>query len=225
MPSYYSQNLSASRLKRVYEIAPERTRQYLKAEVEFVTSRIKPGDRVLDLGCGYGRVMPDFLDAGAEHVAGIDSSVDNIVMGREYLAGNDDWSLSVMSAEKLGFRDGIFEITAAIQNGISAFQAEPLDLIREAVRVTKPGGRVLFSTYSPRFWDYRLEWFKLQADEGLLGEIDGEMTKEGLIVCKDGFRAMTYSEEQLRGFARALGLTAQIEEVDESSLFLEVEKG
>ncbi len=194
------------------------------AEVEFVKTRIRPGDRVLDLGCGYGRVMPDFLDAGAGFVDGIDSSVDNIVMGREYLAAYENWTLSVMSADRLGFRDDVFEVTTAIQNGISAFQADPVELIREADRVTKPGGVILFSTYSPKFWDYRLEWFKLQADEGLLGEIDWEKTKDGVIVCRDGFQATTYSEEQLRGFARALDLKEEIVEVDESSVFLLIVK-
>ena len=146
MEGYYSEKLSASRLKRVYDLAPERTREYLKAEVEFVKSRIRQGDRVLDLGCGYGRVTPDFLEAGAGYVDGIDSSYDNIVMGREYLAGYKKWSLSVMNAVKLGFREGTFNVTVAIQNGISAFHVEPMDLIREAVRVTKPGGIILFST-------------------------------------------------------------------------------
>ena len=195
------------------------------AEADFVKSRIKPGDRMLDLGCGYGRVMPDFLSAGAGHVSGIDSSADNIMMGMEYLAGIYNWSLTVMSADKLGFKDSVFDVTAAIQNGISAFHTDPLELIREAVRVTRSGGTVLFSTYSPKFWESRLEWFKLQADEGLLGAIDWEQTKDGVIVCKDGFRAATYSEEELRGLARALGLKGEIVEVDESSLFLVIMKG
>ena len=45
-----------------------------------------------------------------------------------------------------------------------------------AVDVTRPGGRVLFSSYAEAFWDHRLAWFRLQAREGLLGEIDEAAT-------------------------------------------------
>jgi len=55
---YYSKKLSAERLKMCYEIAPPRIRQYLKAEVDFILNKIKPGDIVLELGCGYGRIIP-----------------------------------------------------------------------------------------------------------------------------------------------------------------------
>ncbi len=57
MTSYYTRKLTAQRLKQVYDIADPRVRQYLKAESDFVLDRIRSGDRVLDLGCGYGRIM------------------------------------------------------------------------------------------------------------------------------------------------------------------------
>ena len=49
MDNYYSKNFSAERLKRRYDIAPQRIRQYMKAEVEHVLSKIKKEDKVLDL--------------------------------------------------------------------------------------------------------------------------------------------------------------------------------
>ena len=51
---YYSDNLAAERLKRCYDIAPPRVRQYLQAELDFVLDRVRPGDVILDLGRGYG---------------------------------------------------------------------------------------------------------------------------------------------------------------------------
>ncbi len=49
MDYYYSKKLSAERLRRCYDIAPQRIRQYMKAEVEYVLSKIKKEDKVLDL--------------------------------------------------------------------------------------------------------------------------------------------------------------------------------
>ena len=78
---YYSDKLSAERLQRVYEIAPPRIRQYFKAEINHVVQRISPGDIVLDLGCGFGRIIPDLINK-AGLVIGIDTSLPSLKLGK-----------------------------------------------------------------------------------------------------------------------------------------------
>ena len=129
-----------------------------------------------------------------------------------------------MDAADLGFCDGSFDLVACVQNGISAFKVDQERLIREALRVTRPGGSVLFSSYSERFWPERLNWFRIQADNGLLGEIDEEATGNGVIVCKDGFRATTVGPEDFFALAEKIAVDPEITEVDESSLFCEIVK-
>ena len=85
--------------------------------------------------------------------------------------------------------------------------------------MAKPGGKVLFSTYAQRFWPHRLEWFRRQAEEGLVGEIDEKRTGDGVIVCRDGFRATTFTEAQFRALALNFPVIVEITEVDRSSLF------
>lgn len=221
MRDYYSEKLSSDRLKRVYDVASPRVRQYLESEIKYVVDRIKPDDCVLELGCGYGRVLRDLCDT-AGMVLGIDSSVSSVIMAKDDLAGSPNVRLSAMNAGWLGFANDRFDIVACIQNGISAFKVEPRDLVAESVRVTRPGGRVLLSSYSDKFWDDRLEWFETQAAEGLLGEIDYDATGDGVIICKDGFRATTFNSDDFARLASALDLEYRIEEVDESSLFCEL---
>jgi 2-polyprenyl-6-hydroxyphenyl methylase/3-demethylubiquinone-9 3-methyltransferase len=59
----------------------------------------------------------------------------------------------------------------------------------------------------------------LQANEGLLGEIDEDKTGNGKIVCKDGFTATTFTPDQFQQLVNSLGRKAEITEVDESVLF------
>ena len=207
----------------MYEIADERVKQYLRAEAEYVCSGVRPGELVLDLGCGYGRIILNILEKKVKAI-GIDSSLDNLIYGREHLKRYINWNLLCMDAGKLGFANEVFDVAICIQNGISAFKVEPKVLLKESLRVLKPGGTALFSTYSPRFWEHRLRWFRAQAAEGLLGEIDDDKTGNGVIVCKDGFKAFTFSTEELTGFTAGMDCKAHIIEVDESSVFLEVVK-
>lgn len=221
MKDYYSEKLSAERLRKVYKLASARVRRYLEAEIQFVLARIQPGATVLELGCGYGRVL-ERLTAKTDNVIGIDTSSASLIMARES-AGCSTSLLLAMDAANLGFRKKCFDLVACIQNGISAFNVDQERLIREALHVTRSGGRVLFSSYSERFWEDRLDWFRVQSDHGLLGEIDEEATGNGVIACKDGFRATTIGTDDFRALASRIGVFPFITEVDGSSIFCEIE--
>ncbi|MBD3408108.1 MAG: methyltransferase domain-containing protein [Candidatus Lokiarchaeota archaeon] len=218
---YYSEKLSADRLKRCYDIAPPRTQQYLDAELDYATSLIDEDDTVLELGCGYGRILPRLAESG-KTVVGIDTSYTSLSMAQnEYIMGNRIHLLQA-NANLLPFRNASFDAVLVLQNGISAFKLDPLQLMMETIRVTRDGGLSIFSSYSPKFWNGRMEWFRLQSDEGLLGEIDWALTKDGEIVCKDGFRATTFTQEDFLKLTTSLeqdNLEVAISEIDESSIF------
>ena len=128
-----------------------------------------------------------------------------------------------MNARKLLFPVESFDVVLCLQNGISAFHIDQRKLIREAIRVTKKGETILFSSYSDKIWDERLKWFQLQSDAGLLGKIDEKKTRDGMIVCEDGFTASTVDEEKFIELTeRISGIQVSITEVDKSSVFLSI---
>jgi len=220
---YYRERLSADRLLRCYEIAPERIRQYLDAEIEFVISNLDGTGLVLELGCGYGRVMRA-VSKFVSWVVGNDISRESLEFARSYMASCENYDVLLMDASRMGFRSCVFDVVFCIQNGISAFGVDKKRLIAETVRVTKDNGIILFSSYSPKIWEARLEWFRRQSLFGLIGEIDEEKTCEGTIVCKDGFGATTVSSDEFVELLGDFGLNASIIEVDESSIFCRVIK-
>jgi 2-polyprenyl-6-hydroxyphenyl methylase/3-demethylubiquinone-9 3-methyltransferase len=103
-------------------------------------------------------------------------------------------------------------------------KAEPISYISKLMNLLANGGKAFFSSYSPQFWEHRLTWFHEQADKGLLCEIDMDKTKDGVIVCKDGFRAVTHSPEDMDTFGKASGFSYEVTEVDNSSVFLIITK-
>jgi 2-polyprenyl-6-hydroxyphenyl methylase/3-demethylubiquinone-9 3-methyltransferase len=217
----YAGRLSAERLERCYQIAPQRVRQYLDAEVDFVLERIQMSNLVLELGCGYGRILTT-LASKDRWVIGIDTSFPSLAYGKRLLSGTPNCLLVQMDAGRLSFFDQTFDAVLCIQNGISAFHIDQEHLVRESIRVTRPGGKILFSSYSHKFWDHRLEWFRLQSEEGLLAEIDFDRTGDGVIVCRDGFTATTVSPERFRSITSGLNVDTKVVEVDGSSLFCEM---
>ncbi len=216
---YYSEKLSGGRLRRCYEVAPPRVQRYLEAEIDYILQYVRPSCRVLELGCGYGRVLGPLADRAA-FVLGIDTSLDSLRLARSELGGK--CRLAAMDAVALALADAVFDLVICVQNGIAAFGVDKRRLIEEAIRVTRQGGTVLFSTYSEKFWDRRLEWFRVQAAHGLIGELDLEATGGGVIVCKDGFRAETVSPEAFRTLLAGFRRPPRITEVDDSSLFCEI---
>ncbi len=221
--SYYSQKLSGERLKLCYSIAPPRVKQYLEAEIDFVLRKVDPTDIVLELGCGYGRVLLLLAEKAALAV-GIDTALESLHLHGDLCRNVRHCSVLAMDAGHMGFKNGQFDKVVCVQNGISAFQLEHKELIAEALRVTRPGGSVFLSSYAERFWEDRLGWFRQQAEHGLIGEIDEEATGKGVIVGKDGFKATTVTAQDFRALASEFGLVPLVTEVDGSSLFCELRK-
>ena len=216
--SYYAQKLSALRLEQVYALAGERVRQYLRAEIDHVARGVTPGDCVLELGCGSGRVM-DSLTEKSGRVWGIDTALESLQLYRRRCPCA---ALAAMDAGRLAFKAQRFDLIVGIQNFISACKVPPQQLLLESLKAARPGGRILLSSYADQFWPHRLAWFRQQAAAGLLGPLDETATGDGVIVCKDGFRATTFSRKAFLDLASACRVPAQVYTVDDSSVFCEI---
>ncbi len=220
MKSYYIEKLSGNHLHRVYSLADESVKSYLKGEIEFCREKISSGDRILELGCGYGRVLKA-LASDAHIIEGIDNAPGNVEMAGEYLHNLPGIKVHLMSVDNLDFANDSFDLVLCTQNGLSAFGLDPLIVIREALRVAKHGGRLICCTYARSFWPIRLQWFRKQADAGLLGAIDETKTGRGVIACVDGFMSTSMTEEQFQDIASVFHLAVNITELPGGSLISE----
>lgn len=226
MTGYYAQRLAGERLARCYAVAPPRVRRYLDAEVAHLLAHVGAADEVLELGCGHGRVA-ERIAAVAAHVVGIDLAEDSLDLARRRAAAAGiapRCTYLRMDALALDFPADRFDVVACVQNGLCAFRVDRQALVREAWRVLRPGGVLLLSTYADAFWPDRLAWFERQAAEGLIGTVDREASRDGTIVCVDGFRAGRATADELRAIGAMLGAPARIDEVDGSSLWCELRK-
>ena len=133
-------------------------------------ARVRPGDRVLDLGCGEGDL--GLLVAGVASVTGVDVSTAMLRSARKRCGGR--LRLVRGSAGRLPFAPATFDVV------MSAFVLRNLDdlpaALAELARVLRPGGRLaLLDITGPRWpgarWAFDA-YFGLAAP--LLGRLVGQ---------------------------------------------------
>jgi SAM-dependent methyltransferase len=101
------------------------------------------GTRLLDVGCGAGLALRLAADRGAD-VRGLDAASGMLEFARRRVPGA---RLVQGEIQALPFEDETFDAVT----GFNSFQyaADPVAALREAKRVTAPGGRVLALVWSP----------------------------------------------------------------------------
>ena len=223
MDNYYVDKLNSSGLYKVYDTKIDRVTQFLEAEIDFVRERLSGDESILELGAGYGRIMK-VLARSCLSITGIDISEQSVSFAKEYLKDCDNCEVFCMDVNNMKF-GSMFDVVLCLQNGLSAIRGSSVEsIITLAMKQLKPSGTAYFSSYSPKFWSQRLEWFQEQANKGLIGEIDLEKTKDGNIVCMDGFVSGTISEEKFRRLGDLTGCNYDIYEQDNSTVFLVIKK-
>lgn len=215
--NYYEKRLNSKDLFEVYQTNIPRIKQYLDAEISFVKNNLNGNEKVLELGAGYGRIVKE-LAGKCNSIMGIDISKDNVLLSEQYLENNSNAKVIEMDIHNITLEEK-FDVILCLQNGLSAMKITSNDLLKIS-QLVKNGGKIYFSTYSEKFFESRLKWFEEQADKKLLGKINYNKTKDGFIVCEDGFRAITFSEKDLNLIGDILGYEYYIRYIDNSSVFL-----
>jgi SAM-dependent methyltransferase len=118
---------------------------------EALVDKLKVGDglRVLDLGCGDGTTAVPAAQRGAD-VLGVDIAAHLVAAGnaRAESLGLDNLSFQEGDATDLSeLDDESFDLVVSVFGAM--FAPKPLDVAKEMVRVTKPGGRIVMGNWIP----------------------------------------------------------------------------
>jgi SAM-dependent methyltransferase len=125
----------------------------------------RPGQRLLDVGCGPGAVSALLAErVGAAAVCAIDPSAPFVAAARERLPGVD---VRQGTAESLPWPDATFD--QGLAQLVVHFMTDPVAALREMSRVTRGGGLIAASV-----WDYAGGRSPLSVFWAAVAELDPE---------------------------------------------------
>ena len=126
---------------------PKALRSFCGVGNPFSISKIGPGSRILDIGCGAGfDLLVASESVGADgHVCGIDLSEEMIKQAEKLIEqyGKQSISLKHVASESIPYAVETFDYV--ISNGVFNLSPMKAKLFTEIFRVLKPGGTLQFA--------------------------------------------------------------------------------
>ena len=110
-----------------------------KGDSMFLGSGVSGLNHLLDVGCGKGDFMNRMRRQGWK-VEGLEVDADAV----EYARSTSDLSVHLGSLEDIRFPDNTFDVITS--NHVIEHVHDPISLIRECLRILKPGGRLVLAT-------------------------------------------------------------------------------
>jgi SAM-dependent methyltransferase len=142
-----------------FDYTPFRTPDFVLNRARKKIESLGHFESAIDLGCGTGAAMQMLLDAGCDHVAGMDFSRGMLDQAEQNLRAAGDQSIDLINGDILT-TDLENEFDLAVCFGALGHvpQKDEPEFVGNIARLLKPGGKFLFVTstmlpwWSPAYW-------------------------------------------------------------------------
>jgi len=177
---------------------PKPIQEFLEGEIDFIKKQILPGKKILEIGCGYGRLM-EILSENAEKVVGIDYSKRLLEEAKKRLSRKENTKVFLMNAKNLEFNDESFDYVVCLDNSFGNMPGIESQVLKEMIRTCKSGGEIIVSVFSENAVETQIENYKRIGLKEIRDDGKAIHTKEGLY-------SRRFTKEDLKNLFKEAGL-------------------
>jgi sterol 24-C-methyltransferase len=172
---------------------------------------VKPGAKILDIGCGRGRVAQHVASLTKGNVLGVNIDPDQLESARRFAmskgsANRCDFQAVDLNDLPLPFKDNSFDAIYQIQ--VFSLAKNFDKLWQELYRIVKPGGRIVcldwlkLSKYNPNNPHHANLMQRIKPLIGAIGTLSAEEYAESMK--KAGFKVITNENASINGLQAPL---------------------
>jgi ubiquinone/menaquinone biosynthesis C-methylase UbiE len=179
---------------------PHLLQEFLDRELALIRECIPKVESILEVGCGYGRLL-DVLRLKADIAVGIDFSRPMLERAKLHLR-EKNVELYEMNAENMNFPPANFDYAVCLNATFGNMPGIEENVLQEMKRVSRRG--LMITAFAPEAKDTQFENYKRI---GLTG-----ITDDGTAVrTQEGFYSRRFTRDQLDQLFRKVGLEPRID--------------
>ena len=184
------------------------TRQEIRFLLDLLA--LKPGDRVLDVGCGPGRHSVPLAEAGLA-VTGVDVSQRFLdVAAQSARDAGVPAAFFLVDARQMPFDDEFDAVLSICQGGFGLMGEDDSLVLKRMAEATKPGGRVVLTAFSSYFeLTHRRPEASFDAGKGIVHESTTLKNERGEERRADLWTGV-YTPRELKLLALGVGLLPEV---------------
>lgn len=171
---------------------PKLLEDFFTQDLTYVKCAERVGSEVLEVGCGFGRLIPA-IARNAKSVTGIDFSDLQLLHAGEEINGLPNARVLKMHAEALTFPDASFDTALCMNSTLGNMPGIEQAVLNEMTRVVRRGGDVVARVFADTE-EVRQAQYENYARLGLTNVRD----IGSAVVSDEGFYSRRFSEETLR---------------------------
>jgi len=187
--------------EKVITDAPVLIQNFLDEEIAFIKRLPLTGKQILEVGCGYGRLLT-ILGESAGQVVGIDFSQPLVAKARHRVPSKNVQILE-QNASKMSFGNDVFDYVMCLDATFGNMPGIENEVLLEMKRVCKKGGEIILSVFSEAAKNAQ------HANYERIGLTD--IRDDGkAVTTKEGLYSRRFSKDDLMKLGSSAGLTFSI---------------
>ena len=167
--------------------------EWIKEEERKLLSVVRKG-KILDVGCGFGRILELLKDRG--EVYGIDIDRYQVELAR-----SNGLNAIVADARDNPFPNEYFDYVLIVNNTLGNIQLGKIRVLKEAYRVLKRGGTGIISVYNdtPETLEHRLNSYRAYG-------LDCKVVGGFIVKCSGGLYSEQFSPQHISRLVQLAGI-------------------